>query len=77
MFSGVPSREAGFVRGGGGQDAYIGNGVHANARKAMSVHAQLTPRLANMGLTNKGNLGFLVLILMPSLCKQINLPYTK
>ena len=39
----------------GSMMTYSGNGAQAKARNAMRVHAQLTPRLANMGETNKGN----------------------
>lgn len=35
---------------------YTGKGAQINARNAMMVHAQLTPRLPNMAETNNGNL---------------------
>lgn len=34
---------------------HMGRGVQARARKAMRVHAQLTPRFWNIGVTKRGN----------------------
>lgn len=36
------------------KETHSGRGAHARARKAMRVHAQLTPRFLNMGETKRG-----------------------